>query len=96
MGWKYVYSGARRIGVRLRLAWVVAGLWGCWVVVSGAQAPIERRTPQDPVQTLTLQSRLVTVAVNAVDAKRGHPVAGLGKADFRLLEDGKGAEDRVL
>ncbi len=54
----------------------------------GAQAPIERRTPQDQVPTLTLESRLVTVAVNAVDAN-GAPVAGLGKADFRLLEDGK-------
>ncbi len=58
------------------------------MVVCGAQAPIERRVPTDPVPTLTLQSRLVTVAVNAVDAN-GAPVAGLEKADFRLLEDGK-------
>ena len=62
--------------------------WGCWVAVGGAQAPIERRTPQDQVPTLTLESRLVTVAVNAVDAN-GAPVAGLEKADFRLSEDGK-------
>ena len=58
------------------------------MAVCGAQAPIERRTPQDQVPTLTLQSRLVTVAVNAVD-ENGAPVAGLEKADFRLLEDGK-------
>lgn len=56
---------------------------------AGAQAPIERRTPAEgPVTTLTLSSRLVTVAVNAVDDK-GAPVGGLAKGDFRLLEDGK-------
>ncbi len=76
------------IEVRLRFGWLVAGFWGGWMAVCGAQAPIERRTPQEPVPTLTLESRLVTVAVNAVDAQ-GAPVAGLGKADFRLLEDGK-------
>ena len=54
------------------------------------QAPIERRTPEveAPITTLKLASRLVTVAVNAVDAG-GSPVGGLDKADFRLLEDGK-------
>ena len=72
----------------MRFAWIVVAGWGCWVAVCGAQAPIERRTPQEPVPTLTLQSRLVTVAVNAVDAN-GAPVAGLEKTDFRLSEDGK-------
>ena len=73
----------------MRFAWLAAWLWGCCVAVCGAQAPIERRTPpQEPVPTLTLESRLVTVAVNAVDAN-GAPMAGLAKADFRLLEDGK-------
>ncbi len=62
--------------------------WGVWAAVCGAQAPIERRTAQDQMPTLKLESRLVTVAVNAVDAQ-GAPVAGLAKTDFRLLEDGK-------
>ena len=53
-----------------------------------AQAPIERRPAQEPLPTLQLSSRLVTVEVNAVDAK-GSPVAGLDKRDFRLLEEGK-------
>jgi Ca-activated chloride channel family protein len=57
-----------------------------------AQAPIERRAPAqkatDQMPILTLDSRLVTVAVNAVDDK-GAPVGGLDKPDFRLLEDGK-------
>ena len=37
---------------------------------------------------MKLESRLVTLAVNAVDDK-GSPVGGLDKPDFRLLEDGK-------
>jgi Ca-activated chloride channel family protein len=56
-----------------------------------AQAPIVRKpsaAAEPPVPTLQLQSRLVTIAVNAVDAQGG-PVAGLEKADFRLLEDGR-------
>ena len=73
--------------VRGLLLGVVVGLA---VVRAGAQAPIERRgaTAQEPLPTLQLAARLVTVAVNAVDAK-GAPVGGLGKGDFRLLEDGK-------
>jgi len=59
-----------------------------WVCACGAQAPIERRTPDQPMPTLTLAARLVTIAVNAVDAN-GSPVGGLDKPDFRLLEDGK-------
>jgi Ca-activated chloride channel family protein len=35
-----------------------------------------------------LNSRLVTLAVNAVD-DRGAPVSGLKQSDFRILEDGK-------
>jgi len=57
-----------------------------------AQAPIERRPPAqqatDQLPPLKLESRLVSIAVNAVDDK-GSPVAGLNKPDFRLLEDGK-------
>jgi Ca-activated chloride channel family protein len=57
----------------------------CW-----AQAPIERKAPPglDHLPTLSLASRLVTVAVNAVDAN-GSPVGGLEQKDFRLFEDGK-------
>ena len=62
-----------------------------WVPLR-AQAPVERRAPQgldgDQVPTLRVESRLVNVAVNVVDAK-GAPVGGLTQTDFRLLEDGK-------
>ncbi len=80
------------------------GLWVLMVAgVCAGQAPIERRAPQGvagraagepggPTETLKIQTRLVTLAVNAVDAQ-GAPVAGLEKADFRLLEDG--AEQKV-
>ena len=63
-----------------------------FVVMAGVawgQAPIERRVPAEvPMQTLKLAARLVTVAVNAVDA-HGSPVGGLVRTDFRVLEDGK-------
>ncbi len=71
-------------------AWKYAVLLGLSLAAAGmaAQAPIERRPPtEQPLPTLKLESRLVTVAVNAVD-DRGAPVAGLQKSDFRLLEDG--------
>lgn len=67
---------------------------GFAVLASGlacaAQAPIERRPAQaqEPITTLNLSARLVTLAVNVVDDK-GAPVAGLDKADFRLMEDGR-------
>ena len=55
-----------------------------------AQAPVERRPPgvQQPTQTITVESRLVNVALNVVDAN-GSPVGGLTKDDFELTEDGK-------
>jgi Ca-activated chloride channel family protein len=63
-----------------------------WALTCAAwtQAPIERKPPPgfDQLPTLSLQSRLVTVAVNAVDAK-GAPVGGLEQKDFKLFEDGK-------
>ncbi len=71
-----------RLPLRLTLALLFL------VAVCAAQAPIERRTPSEQVPTLKLESRLVTVAVNAVDAK-GSPVGGLEQKDFHLLEDGK-------
>lgn len=63
------------------------------------QAPIVRRPPstqgpqapqgrEDQVPTIKVETRLVNVAVNVVDAK-GAPVGGLGREDFEILEDGK-------
>ena len=75
-------SRARFLGAACALALLGTAATLC------AQAPIERRPPGTPVTTLTLNSRLVTVAVNAVDAD-GSPVGDLEKNDFRLLEDGQ-------
>jgi Ca-activated chloride channel homolog len=49
-------------------------------------APIERRDGQ--TATIHVESRLVNVAVNVVDA-HGAPVAGLKADDFEISEDGK-------
>jgi Ca-activated chloride channel homolog len=66
-----------------------------WALLSGvavAQAPVERREPRDansqPTQVITVESRLVNVALNVVD-ENGAPVGGLTKDDFELTEDGK-------
>jgi len=65
------------------------GLWSVMIAgVCGAQAPIVREYPTDPPVTLRAEARLVTLAVNAVDAN-GAPVGGFEKADFHLREDGK-------
>ncbi len=54
-----------------------------------AQAPIERRPAvEEPVATLKLSARLVTVAVNAFD-EQGAAVTRLEKSNFKLQEDGK-------
>ena len=74
---------------RLSATVLVGVLWVGGVVFGQGAAPIVRRTPADgQVPTLQLSARLVTVAVNAVDAS-GSPVGGLQQKDFRLLEDGK-------
>ena len=81
------WIGVSRLLSCLRAAVVGLGLLG--MACAWGQAPIERKAPADePLQTLKLASRLVTVAVNAVDAS-GSPVGGLAQADFRVLEDGK-------
>jgi Ca-activated chloride channel family protein len=60
---------------------------------ASAQAPVERRAPEQvpntelPMQTLHVDTRLVSVALNVDQA--GAPVGGLGKDDFEVLEDGK-------
>jgi Ca-activated chloride channel homolog len=51
---------------------------------SQQQQPVK----QDQVPTITVQTRLVNVAVNVVD-KTGAPVGGLQKDDFEIAEDGK-------
>ena len=55
-------------------------------------APIERRAPatnsEQPVPTIQVQTRLVNVALNIVDAK-GVPVGGLQRDQFEVTEDGK-------
>src|SRR5580698_10941772 len=51
----------------------------------GAQAPT---SDEDQVPTIKVETRLVNVALNVVDAK-GSPVGGLGRDDFEILEDGK-------
>ena len=61
------------------------------VIAAPAQsaAPVERRAPApSPTETIHVESRLVNVAINAVD-EHGAPVPGLTKDDFLLTEDGK-------
>ena len=68
---------------------LVAGL-----AAAQAVAPVERRSaetqgnPPTPVTTIRVESRLVNVALNVVDAQ-GAPVGGLSVDDFELTEDGK-------
>ena len=79
---------------RFVIAALMVGMPGVW-----AQAPIVRRPPvangpQAPqtneadVPTIKVETRLVNVALNVVDAK-GAPVGGLNRDDFEILEDGK-------
>src|SRR6201996_5430805 len=44
--------------------------------------------PAGGFPTIKVETRLVNVALNVVDAK-GSPVGGLGRDDFEILEDGK-------
>jgi Ca-activated chloride channel homolog len=78
---------------------VIAGLMMLGMRGGLAQAPIVRRPPpqpgaqapqsnEDQVPTIKVETRLVNVALNVVDAK-GSPVGGLGQDDFEILEDGK-------
>jgi Ca-activated chloride channel family protein len=62
-------------------------------VMKGAQAPqsgddVRGDSPTGGFPTIKVETRLVNVALNVVDAK-GAPVGGLGKDDFQILEDGK-------
>ena len=86
------YKAIKHLRPSRLLFFIPAALALGFAALSAAQAPIERRDPAqkatDQLPTLKLESRLVTLAVNAVDDK-GSPVGGLNQADFRLFEDGK-------
>ncbi len=58
------------------------------------QQPIEQQPVNrgGPIETIRVKTRLVSVAVNAVDA-HGSPVGGLERSDFRLFENGE--EQRI-
>ena len=63
--------------------------------VKGVQAPqgaeatqSDQSGGQQQVPTIRVETRLVNVALNVVDAK-GAPVSGLGRDDFEILEDGR-------
>jgi len=53
------------------------------------------QTPQGGFPTIKVETRLVNVALNVMDAK-GAPVGGLEKSDFQILEDGKQQEIRIF
>jgi Ca-activated chloride channel homolog len=52
------------------------------------QGASAQETPQGGFPTIKVETRLVNVALNVMDAK-GAPVGGLGRDDFEILEDGK-------
>lgn len=76
----------------MKLAALIVGAGLLLRADAGPQAPIERRAPgavaEQDVPTIRVETRLVNVALNVVDAK-GSPVGGLGREDFEILEDGK-------
>jgi Ca-activated chloride channel family protein len=66
--------------------WIVAAAGMMWPLPQQqAPAPVARQMPTAP--TITVQSRLVSVALNVTDAD-GHAVQGLTADDFELKEDG--------
>jgi Ca-activated chloride channel homolog len=71
---------------------------------AGAQAPKDAdnvqdvpagKAPQGGFPTIKVETRLVNVALNVMDAK-GSPVGGLVKDDFQILEDGKPQEIKIF
>jgi len=67
--------------VAVLIVMTAGGIW------AQEAAPIERRSPAD-IPVITVESRLVPVAMNVVDDK-GAPVSGLTIDDFEVAEDGK-------
>jgi Ca-activated chloride channel family protein len=75
--------------MKMRIAILALGLSvGTRICVHAQQqpAPVVRHNPEIP--TITVESRLVSVALNVVD-ETGAPVGGLTVDDFELAEDGK-------
>ena len=52
-------------------------------------------SPQGGFPTIKVETRLVNVPLNVVDAK-GFPVGGLGREDFQIFEDGKAQKIAVF
>src|SRR6202044_2372065 len=65
-------------------------------VAAGQQGSSQKDdSPKGGFPTIKVDTRLVNVALNVVDAK-GSPVGGLVKDDFQILEDGKLQEIRIF
>jgi Ca-activated chloride channel family protein len=64
-------------------------------VIAPAAGSNAGSTPTGGFPTIRVETRLVNVAVNVVDAK-GSPVGGLGKDDFAVMEDGKAQKIAVF
>ncbi len=65
--------------------------------ISGGQKGSSQKddSPKGGFPTIKVETRLVNVALNVVDAK-GSPIGGLKKEDFQILEDGKLQEIRIF
>jgi Ca-activated chloride channel homolog len=59
------------------------------------QSGTGQSSPQGGFPTIKVETRLVNVALNVVDANNS-PVGGLNKGDFQILEDGKPQEIRIF
>jgi Ca-activated chloride channel family protein len=76
------------------LAFALASFGTCIAVAAQQPAPIVRppqselQAQPDQIPTITVESRLVSVALNVTDDK-GAPVPGLSAADFAVTEDAR-------
>jgi Ca-activated chloride channel family protein len=77
----------RRCKTRRAAVTIAIALLASISVSAQSPVPIERPpAAQGPIPTITVESRLVSVALNVVDQK-GAPVPGLTAADFTVTED---------
>lgn len=76
--------------MKIVAAWMMLGAVGAACAQQQAPAPVVRQQPgQMPTApTITVESRLVSVALNVTDGT-GAPVSGFKGDDFEVLEDGK-------